>query len=224
MGVERSLVRFMVVVLIVASPSLPVQAEAPAADSDVADATLTLTARSAGVGVGFVWGGGSLEYRGQSYPVRIDGMGIGTAGMSSIRARGAVYHLNQVEDLNGQYSAFGAGVAVGQGANRVRMRNAKGVVIDFHAEGTGVQFGIGPRGVTLQVGEAGAPAAEAGFTLPKTLGFGEAAYGKLLLQPTLNLQFAGFAEGNAGFGGEWAAGPIKRSDLSMQHSSEVGMN
>jgi hypothetical protein len=190
----------------------------------VVDATITLTARSAGVGVGFVWGAGTLEYHGQRYPVRVDGVGIGAAGVSSVTARGAVYHLQKVDDLNGRFTALGGGFAFGRGGNRLRMRNAKGVVIQFIAEGSGIQLGMGPRGITMQVGAAGGPPASDEFTLPKTLGFGEAAFGPLSLQPTLNVRLAGFAEGNAGFGGQWAAGPINKSDLSMEHSNEVGLN
>ncbi len=73
-------------------------------------------------------------------------------------------------------------------------------------------------------GAAGGPPASSAFVLPQTLSFGEAAFGPLSLQPTLNIQVAGFAEGNAGFGGQWAAGPIDKSDLSMEHSNEVGLN
>ena len=214
----------MLGVLFVASQSAFAQTEAPPPLPAVADATITLTARSAAVGVGFVWGAGALEYHGEHFPVRLDGMGIGAVGVSSVTARGAVYHLKEVDDLNGQYTALGAGLAAGRGANRLRMRNAKGVVIEFMAEGKGVQLGIGPRGITLQVGAAGGPPAFGGFMLPKSLGFGQAAFGPLSLQPTLNVQLAGFAEGNAGFGGQWAAGPINKSDLSMQHSNEVGLN
>jgi hypothetical protein len=221
---ESALRGVLGILVVVASPATFAQVEAPPPPPAVVDATITLTARTASVGVGFVWGAGTLDYQGQRYPVRIDGMGIGTAGVSSVTARGAVYYLKQVEDLDGQYTALGGGVAVGRGANRLRMRNAKGVVIEFTAEGEGIQLGMGPRGITLQVGAAGEPPASPGFMLPKTLGFGQAAFGPLSLQPTLNVQFAGFAEGNAGFGGEWAAGPIKKSDLSMQHSNEVGLN
>src|SRR5262249_25533085 len=113
----------------------------------VADATITLTARTAAVGVGFVWGTGILEYRGEQYPVRVDGMGIGAVGVSAVSARGNVYHLTDAADLNGQYTALGAGAAIGEGGNRSRMRNAKGVVIEIVAEGSGVQLGIGPRGI-----------------------------------------------------------------------------
>lgn len=212
----------VLIALIVAPRLLFAQSEAPSAQT-AADATITFTGRSAGLGVGFVWGAGTLEYRGQQYPVRLDGIGVG-AGVASMTARGAVYHLKQVDDLNGQFSGLGAGAELGRGKNRLRMRNAKGVVVDLVAEGSGIQFGMGPRGVTLQVGAAGGPPADAGFRLPQTLGFGQAAFGPLGLQPTLNVQVAGFAEGNAGFGGEWAAGPINQSDVSLEHSNEVGLN
>jgi len=200
------------------------QTDVPSPPPAVVDATITLTARSAGIGVGFIWGAGTLDYQGQRYPVRVDGMGIGAVGVSAVTARGVVYYLKEVDDLNGQYSGVGAGLEVGRGANRLRMRNAKGVVIEFAAAGEGIQLGAGPRGVTLQVGAAGGAPAAAGFVLPKTLGFGQAAFGPLSLQPTLNVQLAGFAEGNAGFGGEWAVGPLNQSDVSMQHSNEVGVN
>jgi len=188
-----------------------------------ADATITVTARSVGVGVGFVWGAGTLEYKGKQYPVRVDGFGMG-AGVASLTARGVVYHLKQVDDLNGPYSGIGAGVAVGQGRSRLRMRNAKGVVIAVTTEGRGLQLGVGLRAITLQVGVADGPPASTDFVLPKSLGFGLAAFGPLSLEPTLNVQLAGFAEGNAGFGGEWAAGSVRDSRVSFEHSNEVGVN
>ena len=207
--------------LLIASSSVRAQTESPV--PPVGDATIALTARSAGVGLGFVWGAGTIEYQGKQYPVRLDGFGTG-AGVSSLTARGVVYHLKQAEDLNGNYSGLGAGAAVGQGKNRLRMRNEKGVVIDLTAEGSGLLIGLGLRAITLQVGEAGGPPASADFVLPKTLGFGQAAFGRLSLQPTLNIQLAGFAEGNAGFNSRWARGPIKDSDVSLEHSNEVGLN
>ncbi len=78
--------------------------------------------------------------------------------------------------------------------------------------------------MTPQISTAGGPPASGAFALPQTLNLGEAAFGPLSLQPTLNVQVAGFAESNAGFGGRWAAGPIDKSDLSMEHSNEVGLN
>jgi hypothetical protein len=212
------------VAILGASPSAWAQTQGASPAPTGADATITFTVRSAAFAVGFAWGAGTLEYHGQRYPVRVDGMAIGAAGAASMSARGVVYHLKRPEDLNGEFTALGAGLEIGRGANRLRMRNAKGVVIDFVAEGRGIQIGLGPRAIMLQVGAAGGPPASAEFVLPKTLGFGEAAFGPLSLQPTLNAQLAGFAEGNAGFGGKWAAGPINKSDLSMEHSNEVGLN
>lgn len=46
----------------------------------------------------------------------------------------------------------------------------------------------------------------------------------LELQPRLDLQTAGFAEVNAGFGGEWAVGPVAESERYFEHASEVGVD
>src|SRR5512143_4297903 len=146
MGVGREFLSCLLGAFVVAQETALAQPAAPAPD-----ANLTLSARSAGVGIGFFWGAGTLEYGGERYPVRIDGLGAG-AGFSTMTAHGAVYHLKEVADLNGQYSALGGGAVAGRGRSRLRMRNAKGVVVDLVAEGTGVQIGMGPRGVTLQVG------------------------------------------------------------------------
>lgn len=45
----------------------------------------------------------------------------------------------------------------------------------------------------------------------------------LEIEPRLTLQTAGFAEANAGFGGEWAVGPVADSELYFEHANEVGV-
>ena len=79
MRTGRAFLSCMLAAVVVVSQLAVAQAQAPPQPA-VADATITLTARSAGVGVGFVWGAGTLEFQGQRYPVRLDGMGIGAAG------------------------------------------------------------------------------------------------------------------------------------------------
>jgi hypothetical protein len=60
--------------------------------------------------------------------------------------------------------------------------------------------------------------------LPKTLGLGHAEFGPLLLQPTLNVQLAAFAEGNAGFNGQWGTGPLQDSSQFFEQSNEEGID
>ena len=123
MGARRGLPLCLLVALAALPRSLRAQAEPPSPPPAVADASITLGARAAALGVGFVWGAGTVEYKGQRYPLRVDGIGIGAAGASSVKASGTVYHLQQVDDLNGQYTALGAGLELGSGVNRLRMRN-----------------------------------------------------------------------------------------------------
>jgi hypothetical protein len=154
-------------------------------------------------------GCGNLTYGGEIYPVRVDGFVLGAIGIASMEGVGKV-GPSKVEDLNGDYTALTVGGAFGVGSGKTAMRNDKGVRIVLDATSKGLTLGIGPRGITLTVGEAGGPPADASARLPETLGFGQARLGPLRLRPTLNVQLVGFAEGNAGFGGQWSADPSMR--------------
>jgi hypothetical protein len=198
------------------------------ADTDssegVPDATITFRGRTAAIGVGFVWGASTVEFHGDTYPVRVDGFVLGAVGTASIEAVGKVFGLTKIEDLNGDYTAGAAGGALGSGAGTLVMRNEKGVRIVMDLTGSGVQLGAGLRGVTLVVGEAGGRPAETSARIPATLGFGQARLGTLSLRPTLNAQLVGFAEGNSGFGGRWSFGPVNEADEWFETSNEVGLN
>src|SRR5262249_7766934 len=104
------------------------------------------------------------------------------------------------------------------------MRNDKEVRIVMDVDSTGLQLGIGPRGITLAVGEAEGPPADAAGRLPATLGFGQARFGDLSLRPTLNAQLVGFTEANPGFNGTWSAGPVDEADEWFETSNEIGLN
>jgi hypothetical protein len=188
------------------------------------DATITFRGRTAAVGVGFVWGASTLAYQGKTYPVRIDGFVLGAIGTASVDGVGKVFRLSKVEDLNGDFTSLSATGAFGLGSGTLVMRNDKGVRIVMDADTKGFQLGVGPRGITLAVGEPGGPPADDRARLPPTLGFGQARLGALSLRPTLNAQLVGFAEGNAGFGGQWSFGPLNEADEWFETSNEVGLN
>jgi Alginate export len=170
----------------------------------VPDATITFRGRTATIGAGFLWGASTLTYQGKTYPVRVDGFVLGAIGTASLDGVGKVYHLSKAEDLNGDYTALTVGGAFGVGSGSTAMRNEKGVRIVWDITAKGFALGIGPRGITLTLGEAGGPPADAGARLPPTIAFGQGRLGPLMLRPTLNAQLVGFAEGNAGFGGQWS--------------------
>jgi hypothetical protein len=190
------------------------RAEEPsaAAPARAPDATITFRGRTATIGVGFVWGASTLEFQGKTYPVRADGFVLGAAGTASLEGVGQVYGLTKAEDLNGDFTALASGGAFGRGAGTLVMRNDKGVRIVMDLKASGLQLGIGPRGITLSVGEAGGAPADASTRLPQTLGFGELKAGPLFLRPTLNAQIYFAASHNAGFDGDWSFGPVDEID------------
>jgi alginate export protein len=180
--------------------------------------------RTAAIGAGFAWGASTLEFDGKTYPVRVDGFVLGALGTASIDADGEVTGLTKAEDLNGDFTAVSSGLTVGSGASSLLMRNDKGVRITMTSNNSGFQLGLGPRGVTLSVGPAGGPPADASARLPQTLGFGEMTWGPLALNPTLNAQVYIAGAHNAGFGGNWSFGPVDKADFWFEHSNEVGLN
>ena len=189
-----------------------------------ADATITFRGRTAAVGVGFAWGAASVEFQGQTYPVRVDGFVLGGLGTASGEGVGHVFGITKIEDLNGNYTGVASGHAFGRGTGKLVMRNDKGVRIVMDMTSTVLQVGAGMRGITLSVGEAGGPPADARPRLPQTLGFGELKTGPLFLRPTLNVQVFGAVSGNPGFNGKWSFGPVDQANNWFEHSNEAGLN
>src|SRR5262249_28837439 len=121
----------LIAVWIVAATALRARGadEGIASPGTAPDATITFRGRTAAVGVGFVWGASSLDYRGKTYPVRVDGFVLGAIGTASLDGVGKVFGLSKVEDLNGDYTALSAGAALGRGSGTSVLRNDKGVRI-----------------------------------------------------------------------------------------------
>jgi len=115
------------------------------------DATLQLREGSIAAGIGFSWGGGTLTYRGKRYPVKVDGLSVGSVGISRATASGSVYNLKSLNDFNGTYTAVGAGAAVAGGGSIATMQNQNGVRINLRATTQGVKFTLGAAGVSLQI-------------------------------------------------------------------------
>jgi hypothetical protein len=76
--------------------------------ADTPDATISLSADSVAAGIGISWGSGSLTYKGKTYPISVEGLSVGDAGISKITASGKVYGLNKLEDFNGNYAGVPA--------------------------------------------------------------------------------------------------------------------
>ena len=121
------------------------------ADDKTPDATLTLSAGSVAAGVGVNWGGGTLSYQGKDYPIAVKGLSVGDVGVSKVSGSGKVYNLSRIEDFNGNYTAAGAGAAVGGGASAAVLKNQNGVTVELVSTTQGVKFTAGAGGVEMKL-------------------------------------------------------------------------
>ncbi len=108
-------------------------------------------ASSLGVGATFTWGRGWLTFRGKTYPIKIEGLGIVGVGFTKVNAIGKVYNLKTPMDITGTYAEAGAGIAVVGGVKGLLAKNERGVVIDLTAEQKGVSLNLGGGGFTIHL-------------------------------------------------------------------------
>jgi len=121
----------------------------PVIAQDLPSGTVELSGGSIAVGVGYTWGGGTLLFQGKRYALKVNGLSILQVGAGGYTASGSVYHLTQPSDIGGVYTAVTAGVAVAGGASATAMKNSRGVVIQMAATQAGLNFTLGPKGVTI---------------------------------------------------------------------------
>ncbi len=112
---------------------------------------VTIEAKQVAAGVGWTWGGGTLKFKGKSYPFNIKGLNVAAVGISKISAKGDVYNLKDASDLAGTFLTAGAGAAVIKGKAGLVMRNDKGVVINLLSDQTGVQLSLGTDGLSISM-------------------------------------------------------------------------
>jgi hypothetical protein len=112
--------------------------------------TVRLEQVQAGFIAGGEAGGGTLRFRGRSYPITVGGLGIGTVGASRTTASGTVYGLRRVSDFAGAYVQLKEGWAVGDaGRGTVWLRNDKGVTLRLATRRQGLQLSLGADGVLI---------------------------------------------------------------------------
>jgi hypothetical protein len=100
------------------------------------------------IGVG--GGDGVLTFRGNKYPFTVSGMSIGaTIGASTTQFVGRALNLRSPGDIQGTYSAIGAGGALAAGAGGVQLQNEKGVILQLHGPKVGVELSAAVGGVTI---------------------------------------------------------------------------
>ena len=115
------------------------------------DALIEFSGGSVAAGIGFSWGSGKLTQSGKEYPLKIDGLTLGSVGITKASAWGKVYKLTKLSDINGTFTAIGTGATVGGGGSAIALRNNKGVVIDLYTTTEGASFSLGAGGVKIEL-------------------------------------------------------------------------
>ncbi len=113
--------------------------------------TIEIASTSVAAGVGVVWGNGTLHYRDANYGFSIQGLSVVDVGISSITTTGEVFDLKNPQDLEGNYVAGAAGLALAGGGDGIIMQNDRGVVVRLHGTEKGVRFQLGAQGVSIKL-------------------------------------------------------------------------
>jgi hypothetical protein len=102
-------------------------------------------------------GGGTLFFRGQSLPFSVAGLGVGGFGVSTIEARGDVYHLSSLSQFPGAYAQGRYGFALGnKSAGDLWLQNGSGVVLHLKAKRTGLMLSLGGDAVVISMKQSAA--------------------------------------------------------------------
>jgi hypothetical protein len=106
----------------------------------------------AGFIVGVGGGSGSLIFAGSRYPLSVGGVSLGaTIGVAGAELIGQAYHLNDVHDIEGVYSAVGAGLAVAGGGAVAELSNARGVLLKLRGKRVGFMFSLDLGGLNISL-------------------------------------------------------------------------
>jgi hypothetical protein len=127
------------------------QISATAIAADKPDGRITFSGGGVAFIAGVRWGGGTLHFRGKDYPLKVSGLSVGEVGVNKYDARGEVYHLTKVSDIEGTYAAGAGAITVGGGVGGIQMQNGAGVVIHASATSAGLNLKLGPSGLTIQL-------------------------------------------------------------------------
>ena len=123
---------------------------ATAADKPlVKSGTIAISETQVGFLVGGSGGGGTLTYKGKTYPFKIGGLSVGNIGISKTKATGTVYNLTDLSQFTGTYAKAEASATLGAGAGALQLENDKGVVIKLETTSGGVQLSVGGGGVKI---------------------------------------------------------------------------
>ena len=111
----------------------------------IPDGRIELSGGKVAAGIGYSWGAGTLFFHGKQYPITLNGLGLGTAGINKYTASGTVTGLKKAQNINGRFTAVSTGLTLGDGASIAEMKNDNGVIIqllDSTSEGLGASLAL----------------------------------------------------------------------------------
>jgi len=120
--------------------------------AEAATGQISLRIVSAGFIFGASGGSGVLVFQGRQYPFSVGGVSAGaTIGASGTDLVGTASHLHTPADINGVYSAVGAGLSVAGGRSAAQLSNANGVVLRLHGRQVGFMFSLDLSGMVISL-------------------------------------------------------------------------
>ena len=100
--------------------------------------------------IGASAGQGTLTFNGRNYPISIGGLSAGLVfGGSVTDFRGSVTGLRTAGDIQGIYTAIGAGAAAAGGVRAITLRNARGVTLRLAGAQVGLMLNLDLSGMTI---------------------------------------------------------------------------
>ncbi len=136
--------------LIVSGAALATGVFLPTADA--ATGSIAIKIVSAGFIFGASAGSGVLTFHGQQYPLSIGGISAGaTIGASGTELVGTASHMHSPADIQGVYSAIGAGLSVAGGRSAAQLSNARGVVLRLRGRQIGFMFSVDLSGMSISL-------------------------------------------------------------------------
>ena len=102
---------------------------------------------------GFILGGGTgiLVFRGKTYRLGVSGVSVGTIGVANADLVGTAANLRNASDIAGSYVSASASIAAAAGTKSVRLRNAKGVVLDLRGRQVGLEASLNLGGIEISL-------------------------------------------------------------------------
>lgn len=117
------------------------------------DATLELSEGRLATGLDYMWGRGQLRFHAGHHAFHISGAPVADVGSPTLSAIGKVYHLTQLSDFSGTYSALNPVTAADRGDAAVPMRNEHGVLLILHVAAATPPGIRTPGSVRIQLNE-----------------------------------------------------------------------